>query len=399
MINNKYVLIIVLIIGLSFLPGCWSRVELDKRGIVSGIAIDKAKEEGKLKLTAEIIKPGKIKAPSSTGGGSGGSKEKAVWVVSSTGHTIFEAIRNFTMQVSRKLFWAHNRLIIISEDLAREGVYSVLDFFLRDQEGRARAWILISKGSEASEILKMKAELEKIPAKDIEELISARTVTSKAVAVDMHHFFLKLGSKTTSPVASRIEPIGQSKQDKKENKAKKVRLTGASVFKEDKLVGWLNRPATRGFLWITGEVESGIIVVKSPADNGKVSLEIVETSSKIEAELKNGELVMNIQVDGESNLGDQSGSADLTRPARIEALERRMTAVIRNEIKECLYKAQQEYKTDIFGFGEVVHRAFPDKWKKLKKNWEEIFPELKVKIDVEAKIRRPGIIKESINSK
>ena len=65
--------------------------------------------------------------------------------------------------------------------------------------------------------------------------------------------------------------------------------------------------------------------------------------------------------------------------------------VIRNEINAVIQKAK-ELKTDIFAFGEAVHRADPKAWKRLEQRWEEIFPELKVDLLVKTKINRVGLI-------
>lgn len=56
-------------------------------------------------------------------------------------------------------------------------------------------------------------------------------------------------------------------------------------------------------------------------------------------------------------------------------------------------KAQTEFKTDIFGFGEAVRRADPRAWKTLKENWnEEYFTSLPVNIKTDFIIRRIGMI-------
>ncbi|MDK2878933.1 MAG: spore germination protein [Thermoanaerobacteraceae bacterium] len=50
---------------------------------------------------------------------------------------------------------------------------------------------------------------------------------------------------------------------------------------------------------------------------------------------------------------------DLIKPKPIKSLERRQATVIRNEIEFVLKKAR-EWGVDIFGFGETVHRKYPE---------------------------------------
>jgi len=57
-----------------------------------------------------------------------------------------------------------------------------------------------------------------------------------------------------------------------------------------------------------------------------------------------------------------------------------------------LEKAQDEYSSDIFGFGMQVHKYHPQYWKKAQDEWDRIFSRLPADIQVDAKIRRTGII-------
>lgn len=48
---------------------------------------------------------------------------------------------------------------------------------------------------------------------------------------------------------------------------------------------------------------------------------------------------------------------------------------------------------DVFGFGEAVRRKYPREWPQYEKMWEELFPVfLDVRLEVDAKIRRTGLI-------
>ncbi|MFZ5753253.1 MAG: Ger(x)C family spore germination protein [Bacillota bacterium] len=371
-------LLIILIIG-----GCWNRRELNTLAIVSGLALDKAEEPGKIRITAQIIKPGEMKVPQAGGGsGGGGDGQKPYWNVSATGDTIFDTIRAITHQSSRKLFFPHNEIVIFSQDVAKEGVQEYLDFLDRDPEPRRLIWILVTKGT-ASEILETKAELEKVPAISISHLIEARAATSEASAVKMHEFLTRLMSKTTAPVASLIEVSGQGKE-------KTAILTGTAVFKRDKLVGYLDKTETRGLLWVINEIKSGIIVVECPGGKGKASLEIIRARSKIIPEIKDNKIHITVKVDEEGNLGSQMCSEDLTSLSAWMNLERKQAAAIRSEVKAALKKAQ-ELNTDIFGFGEAVHRKYPKLWKDIEDHWDDFFPDIEVTVIVNAKLRKSGI--------
>lgn len=371
----KIIICLLLILSTT---GCWSRREMDTLAIVMGVGIDESKEPGQVQLTAQIVKTGEIKGPKKEGGGGG---EKAYWNAKSTGDTVFSAVRGFTHESSRKLFFPHNDVIIFSRDIAEAGVQKYIDFFLRDHETRLNVWVLVSKGR-ADEVLDAKSELEKLPGRSIANLVENQTATSQTSAIKLIDFLTRLMSKTTAPIAPIIEVSGEGKE-------KTVSVSGTAVFKKDKLAGQLDKAETRGLLWVIEEVKSGIIEVDCPKGEGKVSLEITRASSKITPEIEDDRIHMKVNIKEEGNLGDQSCPENLALPPGVAFLEKEKAAVIQSEVMAALKKAQ-ELNTDIFGFGDTIHQKYPEQWKDLENRWDEVFPNIEVEINVEAKLRLTG---------
>lgn len=138
----------VFILGLLLITtGCWNAREIDELAFVLGIALDKTGNGG-VKITVQMAKPSTF-SKSPTGGGKEG---KPFWVASSEGKTFFEAIRNMATFTSRRIFWSHNKIIIISEKLARSDISEILDFFCRNPELRLRTCVAVIPG-EAGPIL------------------------------------------------------------------------------------------------------------------------------------------------------------------------------------------------------------------------------------------------------
>ena len=375
-------ILILLLLMQTILTGCWNRRELNSLAIVQAIGLDRTKD-GQISLTVELIKPAEIKSDKGGGGG------KGTWTLTSQGETVFDAFRNATLQSSRKLLISHNKIVIIGEGAAKAGIAPLLDFLERDHETRLLSWMYIAQG-EAKDILETEHEQEKILATALESLAKATAATSKIPRIQTLGVLKALISKTSDPFIPGIE-IFQNQDDKKLKKT--VKLNNTAIFKKDKLVGWFDEKETRGLLWILGEVKSGIIVVKSPQEETKkVSLEIIKASSKIKPEMIDGNLVITMEIKEKGNLGEQmSGGVDLTKPDPFEELEKRQAAVIQSEIDAALKKAQA-WDVDIFKFGEEVHHKFPNEWPELKENWDEEFRNLEVKVEVDAKLWRTGLV-------
>ncbi|TCL64264.1 spore germination protein KC [Hydrogenispora ethanolica] len=362
--------------------GCWNYHELDELSIVSGVGLDQGKRPGTVELTVQIIKPGEVKSGGEQGGGGGGGggKQPPFIVKTIAGKTVFEAIRNSLRETNRKLYFPHNQLIVIGKEQAEHGVRTILDLFIRDHEPRPTVWVLVAEGK-AKDILKAPGELEKISAMEISELVQIQTATSENIIVKLQDFIVRLMSNTTAPVAPMIRINEQSKE-------KRLSLTGTAVFKEDRLRGKLDTHQTRGLLWVLGKVKSGIIMIRVP--QGEAGMEIIRASSEIKPIFEKGRLKIRVTVREEGNLGCQMTPAELTKPAMLKSLARRKAALIRREIYSALKQAKA-MKTDIFGFGDAVHRSHPKQWQKMERQWDEIFPQLPVEVDVRSVIKLVGL--------
>lgn len=374
------------------LTGCWNRQEVSSLGLVMALAVDQAAEKNKVSVTVQMANPREVKQPTRTGAGGG---TKPVWVATDTGYSFSDALRNFVSMSGRKLFYAHNQVIVIGEETARKGVRPYLDFLSRNHQVRRTSWILIAKGAKGARILQYQSELERVPAMAISSLIKAQVDESTAAGIDIHNFVEKLSTDGVEPVAGGIELVNRIQPEGGVTGMVKneVSLTGTAVFKKDKLVGWLNRPEGRGLLWVLGQVNRGMIVVESPRDVKKqVALEIARASGTVEPEFKNGKFVIKVKVKEEGNLGENMSDTSITRPGVIKTLEAEKKKVIENEIRAALSKAQKALKADIFGFGASISRKYPDDWEKIKGRWSEMYPELAVELDVSAKIRQQGMV-------
>ncbi|NLO21173.1 MAG: Ger(x)C family spore germination protein [Syntrophomonadaceae bacterium] len=368
------------------LSGCWDKNELTSLAITTGVAFDTEESEEDIQMTAQIINLGTL-APAAV---QSSIANPPYWNLKTRGKTVFDCIRNATMQSPKKLYWAHNQIIVFSEDLARqEGVGEYLDFFFRDAEPRISIWLLVSKGS-ASDILKMDSKLDPIPAMNISSLIENRSNNAKASAVDLYEFSNRQLSQATAPVMSYIQLLSA-------NGEKTPLLSGTAVFNRDfKMIGTLNERETRGMLWVINHLDNGLLVMPSPQDEVNISIEVISAKTKIEPQIINGELKIKILVREKGVLGDADGFVDVLDKELWNRINQGQAAVIRQDILLSLEQARL-LKADIFGFGDAVYKKYPREWKEIKEDWIDIFPALEVEIQVQTALVRPNMILHSIN--
>ncbi|MBE3519384.1 MAG: Ger(x)C family spore germination C-terminal domain-containing protein [Firmicutes bacterium] len=119
--------------------------------------------------------------------------------------------------------------------------------------------------------------------------------------------------------------------------------------------------------------------------------DFARAKSKLELEVKDRVLVT-VRVQAEGNLGEIQGTLDpMKDPRAWHEMERQMAEAIRKEIMAAISKAK-ELNSDIFGFGAALNRRHPKEWASLKDRWDIEFPRIDVKLEVNAKLRRMGLV-------
>lgn len=374
---------LILVFLLAFpLTGCWNAREINELAFVMSIALDKA--DNGFKITAQIAKP---ETYSKTPSGSGTEKEKPFWLVSSTGKTIFEAVRNMSSISSRRIFWSHIKVIIIGEELARSDIREIFDFFSRNAELRFRTWIAVTPG-EAGKILEAVPIMEKDPSQNIEKIIEKTNLTGKACGIMLKDFLEDYMDPYLNPVASRIILTTQ-------NSKPTVKLEGASAFGDNKMADWLNENETRGFLWIKNEIDGSIRVVNCPYDNLPVTLEIKKGKTNFKSDIVNGIPHFTITAEASAKLTEKACTTEFADLQALHGLEETLASAIGEDIQS-IVTASKNLDTDILDFSGILHREHKNEWKKLSPNWSQLFKKAEVKIIVKVKIPEISLLAKSL---
>jgi spore germination protein KC len=393
---RKLSLLLLFILLLLPVVGCWSRRELNDLAIVVGMGIDK--KDNIYKVSIQIVNPEQLVGTKAIG------DRPPVTVFESSAVSVSEALRDVITKISRKPYFSHLRLLTIGENLAREGIGQTLDFVSRNQEFRSDFAIVIIKGGEAKDALLVLTPLEKIPANKlflslqksqdewaptrltaIDELINDLIIEGKQPVVAGA---MDIGSKQapdTNKIIQHIEPTNV------------VKFVGLSVFKGDKLIGWLNKEDSKGYNYILNHVHQTVGHIDCPR-GGTLSLESLRTNAKIKATVIRGTPRIHVDLEGESNIVEVNCHIDLTKPENIREIEEISSQTLKERMEGVIHKVQRKYKSDIFGFGEAIYRAHPNVWSKLSKDWDDHFANLEVDVSVAIKVRRSGTVSNSFTN-
>lgn len=352
------------------LTGCWGKSELKDVGIVSGIGIDKGEDNG-YDLTTQTIKPGNPFGGSPT----------SVFIQSSSGKTVFDAIRNFIITAKKKQIFQHIHAVIIGKDIALTGVNPVLDFFIRDHEPRFSMDLFIAE-DRAKEILEIQNKKYPIPSLTMKESVEVQSALSKAPQVTLHNFYQRL----VEPYEDPYLPIIHKTQDDFE-------VYGTAIFKGDKLVGELTPFETRGMLRVLGELKGGIQIIELPSigdESVRISIEIKKSKTSISASIKDNQPYIQIETKETGYIGDVSKRIFLKEEV-IRKISVLYEDAIEKEIQQAVTKIQKEFQSNVFDFQGTIERKDKHYWKQHKNEWENIYPTIQVDVKVRANIPANGL--------
>lgn len=391
--KRKGILLCVLMNFIILFTGCWNARELTSLSIATAISIDKSKD-GYL-VAIQLMNPREV-------AGETPITRVGVTTYKMTGKNVFEAIRKLTKETPRKIYFSHLQLLVLGEELAKDGIGKVLDFFSRDHELRTDFPILIAKNIEAEKVLNILTPMERIPATKIHTSVERSEKawgSSKTIKID--ELISNLVSEGKNPVLTGIVIKGDSqigsdlKNLEKAKPPTSMKLTNIAIFKKDKLIGWLNESESIVYNYIMDNLKSTLVTL-SCEDEGNLGIEIIKTKAKIKGKVENEKPEIEIKIQVEGNVAEVGCKMDLSKANNIYKLEEQLEKKIKRDMETVVEKVQKDFKSDIFGFGEVIRRADPKTWKELKNNWDTTeFVDLPVDIQVTAKIPRLGTVSKS----
>ena len=156
----KRLTVIVVMFLLLVLTGCWSSHELTDLSIIMGMALDKVDDEYEIPVEAMI--PSSVTAQLA-------SQTSPAMLFSSKSPSICEGFRKLSYTMPRAPDISHVSEILIHEDVAKEGLSTILDCFLRDDEFRLSTRLFVVTGSKAKDVLGVSTTMETVAANKIDD--------------------------------------------------------------------------------------------------------------------------------------------------------------------------------------------------------------------------------------
>ncbi|NQX67178.1 Ger(x)C family spore germination protein [Paenibacillus alba] len=370
------VAVLLVLISLLVLPGCWDKREIEQLGMIAGISLDQAEDSGnsRIKVTQQFV---------NTTIGTKDQVVKGYYNLTDEGTNLFEIIRKTSTRTDRSPYYTHLKVIILSDKITSSAqLLDLMNFFQRDHEMRRSVRVYFSKGP-ASGFLEKKMENNEIPAFNIfyrsrnhyKTLAMARQITLGEISVNL--------SSDNSFLVQEIDLTDGYK------------MQGAAVIsgKKKRLIGWLDKDEVSGVNWILGTrhgSQGGVLKVVDNKTKKEIIYEVNNTKTNIKPKVEGERISFLVSIESEGRLGEDWTSNDAFEEGYIKKVDKQVADEVKGLVEHSIAKIKDAYKVDVAGFGEQLRIHNYRTWKQVKTNWDEAFSEANIDVEVKIHIREFG---------
>lgn len=356
-LKRIFILILIIIFITSF-SASYNSLNIDNLAFVAAIGIDKS-TSNKLKLTFEFLKT----SPS------GDSVSETTPVLNSVDcSSITNGINMMNAYLGKKVNLSHCKLIIFSEELAKEGISNEVYSLINEVQVRPSANIIVSKCNTRYYIENSVPSLESLIPKYYDIFPNTSEYTGYTCDAKIGDFFNALVCNSCSPYAilggvntSNNDSSQAQTTDDSAIKSNESPITGnrssqnigLAVFKDDKLAGELNAIETICFLNIRKKVDSFLVSVPNPQDStSKIDIYLTPNSThNIDVNFVNGSPYIKIKLEFSGKIYSMSKGAKYLNTDILNSISNSCNSYLESQFSSYLYKTSTVFKSDINAFG------------------------------------------------
>lgn len=377
---KKTFILLYIFLLMPLCTACWDYREVNQMTIVAGLAVDKT-HTGDYLLTFEAVDLQGVQS----------DKPVKSVLIESQGETLMDAIRNTISKDFPKLYFGHTTVVILSREIAEDGVLKIVDFLFRDAEPRLNINLYVSEEKTANEIMKYKPSMSEILSVELTNILDEQKNLAKALLVPAYKFVNAVAEEGVSAVLPSLCIVDNVD-------GKTVKLCGTAIFKSDKLQGFISDEETYALSFILDEVKGGVIVtnIESETEEKALSLEIMESSTNIKPVYSDNKLSVEVNIDTKTFLNENMSTKSFGDEQNREEVKKNAENQLKDRIERLIEKMQKGYGADVFGFGNSVYKNIPKLWKEKWEEWDIIFRDLDVTVNINIEIEHTGLLSDSL---
>jgi spore germination protein KC len=206
--------------------------------------------------------------------------------------------------------------------------------------------------------------------------------TSKVLKLSLADMVIMLADQKGSLVIPKITP-GKDE----------VKMNGAGVIKDYKLIGYLGDQEVAVYNWLTDKARGGNISVEYK--DVSVAFRHFTFSRDIKlSKVEGGKIYLNYNMETEGSVEEYMLGKKILDDAVLNEVDKELEKRIEGESEKLIKKFQQEFRVDLIGARDYLSKYQPELFKTIEKDYEKYFTDnIVIKVTADVHVRRVGLIK------
>lgn len=372
--------LLILLLMLPVLSGCWNAKEMEHLYYIHAIGIDYMNNQ--YVAYAQILNLSTMAKTEAGGGGPGPTGQSIAWVGKGVGTTVDTAVHNLYASTQRRIFWGHLNALVLSESLMKHGIQDVLDIFTRYHETRYTMWVFGTR-EPMGDLLKASPIFETSPVySQIGDPADIYKQSSFIPPVRIHRFIAQMNEPGKMPLLLNLS-LSHEQWFSERKTYSTLKEGGVSVIENGKWIGSLPRSDIFGVRWMTEKTIRTPLIISANRQPAAVLI-CEDPKVKIIPDVRDNKARFKIRVSVKSSV------IEMRQEVSDTFLREQAAKVIQNEIMDT-FKAGVKKQADVFQLSHALYHKNPDMWHKLVKNGKlPLTAESIETIDVKMKIVGSG---------
>lgn len=346
MMKHKRTILIAILFAV-FLSGCGDQRELSELGVIGAVSYDW--NLGETNATLHVLQQD-------------GNEEM---LVDGNGPGCQEAYEAANEKMDRDIYPSHIRVHLLGDEYATAGIEALCDMVLRDQNFRIDVPLAVAQDAVAQSVLQAAVEQSTAGSEVLSKLIQENAKLGRTVETTVLDFIKESKEQGGYPLVACIRVAG-----KQEGKTE-LECSGAAIFSENRLVGYLDENQTLACQLVRGKpVQASLYLNQSGS-----SVEIERNKTQIQRSDAGAAVFvrLDVSVTGKKNIMDT------------EEILQETQSEVEQIIQNTIIQVQQQYGIDLFGIGNALQVSEQNI-----KVWEQEFAAFPVSVKVSAQLKNAG---------
>ena len=384
---KKTILFILLLC--SALTGCGYGTDVESQAYVIAVGIDKG-QNFPLKVSFVFANPGG--SNSQEGGAPSAPKPDIVTV---EGPTVFSAVRKLDSIKSKKINLSHTKIVVFSQDKAKEGIRDYLSGFASSKDFRPNTYVCVAADSAENYLRSVKPSHETFIEKYFDNMMQ-KVAEDKVNEAYLYYLYYNV----TEDFSGSLVPLAGVNFNKTNGKKSHpgddfsyeaqagqilrsgknpAEVLGCAVFKNDKMIGTMGSFHTDLARILRNEFYPRNYSIAYGSNTDFVTIRLLQqTKPDTKTKIQKSDVKITIRVPVSIEYID-AGKIE-GNEARSKEFCRHLEQILNSEAKKLVEESQTKHNCDILGLGNLLKKHFYDmeNWRAF--NWEEKYSRAKINV-------------------